>query len=123
MHWKILVGVLATAVLAESAFIIFGRHPINRFRAVDVDGYLAFDTATGQLCKTIRTKPISKGNQSSPAADRSPQPRLASPDGDKTSKGWDAIVDAIQNSPSNSETEEKYRLELIRELPACADIR
>jgi len=46
MLWKLLVGVLAAAVLAESAFIIFGRHPINRFRAVDEDGYLAFDTAT-----------------------------------------------------------------------------
>jgi hypothetical protein len=123
MLWKLLVGVLAAAVLAESAFIIFGRHPINRFRAVDEDGYLAFDTATGQLCRTIRIKSTSKGVQSSPTVDRAPEPHLAKPNEDKNLKGWDRIAEAIQSSPSNTEAEEKYRVELIRGLPACADIR
>ncbi len=33
MLWKTLVGVLATLVLVEGAFIIFGRHPINKVQS------------------------------------------------------------------------------------------
>jgi hypothetical protein len=123
MLWKTLVGVLATVALAEGALIVFGRHSINRFRAVDVDGYMAFDSATGQLCRTIRMKSTSKGVQYSPSADHAPESHLGNPTEDKTSKRYDRILDAIRNSPSNTEAAENYRVELIRDLPACADIR
>lgn len=124
MVWKTLVGVLATVVLVEGAFIVLGRHSINRFRAVDEDSYMAFDTATGQLCRTIRRmKSTPKGVEYSPSTDHAPESRLGNSTEDKTSKGFDRIIDAIQNSPSNAEADEKYRVELIRDLPACADIR
>lgn len=91
MLWKSLVGVLATVALAEGAFIVFGRHSINRFRAVDVDGYMAFDTATGQLCRAIRMKATSKEVQYSPSAAHAPESHLGNPPEGKPSKGYDRI--------------------------------
>jgi tetratricopeptide (TPR) repeat protein len=55
MRLKALAGILALTVVAEGAFILLRRYPINRFKAADVDGYVAFDTSTGQICRTFRT--------------------------------------------------------------------
>jgi hypothetical protein len=51
---KALAGILALMVVAEGAFILLRRNPINRFKEVDMDSYVAFDTATGQICRTFR---------------------------------------------------------------------
>ena len=57
MLLKSLFAVLALLLAAESLFILMHRHPANRFKPVEgYDGVVAFDTATGQLCKTLRTK-------------------------------------------------------------------
>jgi hypothetical protein len=48
-------GILALMIVAEGLFILWNRHSINRFKAVDADGYVAFYSATGQICRTFRT--------------------------------------------------------------------
>jgi hypothetical protein len=40
-----LLSLLVALVLAESVYILLSRHPINRFKPVDQDAYVAFDTA------------------------------------------------------------------------------
>jgi hypothetical protein len=55
MRLKALSVILAILVVVEGAFILLNRHSINRFKAVDVGGYVAFDSATGQICRTFRT--------------------------------------------------------------------
>ena len=56
MVLKIMVVVLAILALAEFYLIAF-RHPNNRFKQIDEDGYIALDTATGQLCVTVKRFP------------------------------------------------------------------
>ncbi len=50
MRLKAALGILVAMVIAESAFILLSRHSMNRFKAVDVGGYVTFDSATGQIC-------------------------------------------------------------------------
>jgi len=47
-------------VFAEGLLIFWNRHSINRFKAVDEDGYMAFDSATGQICRTGTRLPKQK---------------------------------------------------------------
>lgn len=122
MLFRALTCVLTLAVVAEGGYILLRRHPINRFKAVDADGYVASDTATGQLCKTIRMQSSSKSLQYSPSADHAPERYVGNAAEDKTSKGYDRLLDAIRNSPSNTDAAEDYRLEVLRGLPVCADL-
>jgi hypothetical protein len=114
MRLKILTCTFAMLVLAESGYILLVRHrPINRFKPVDEDGYLAFDSATGQLCRTARPRPVPKGIRSS-----------ASPSSlhSGESRRGDPILEAIDKSAPDLQAEEDARVEFIRDLPACADI-
>jgi hypothetical protein len=46
--WKIAAAMLALLLLGESGCIFLARHePIDRFKPMDEDNYLAFDSATG----------------------------------------------------------------------------
>jgi len=63
MLFKTLTCILALVVVAEGGYIFLHRRPINRFKPVDDDGYAAFDTATGQLCRAFRARPSPKGIQ------------------------------------------------------------
>jgi hypothetical protein len=112
MLFKTLTCILVLVVVAEGGYIFLHRRPINRFKPVEDDGYAAFDTATGQLCKTFRARPSPKGVQYSPSASQTPETRSG-----------DLILDMIQNGPSNAQGGEKARIEFIRGLPTCADIR
>ncbi len=123
MVFKTLTCILAFVVVAEAGYIFLHRHPINRFKSVDDNGYAAFDTATGQLCRTIRVKSTLKGVQYSPSFDHAPESHLGNPTEGKTSTVHDRILDAIRNSPSNTAEAENLRVELVRDLPACSDIR
>ena len=115
MLLKILTSILAVLVVAVSGYAIWNRHPVNRFKPVDEDGYLAFDTATGQLCRTYRAKSPPKRIPSAPSSDRS--------DGLRPE---DRILDAIETkgaeAAANAKAERDAQVELIRGLPACADI-
>ncbi len=66
MLFKTLTCILALLVVAEGGYIFLHRHPINRFKSVDEDGYVAFDSATGQLCRTFRPGPPHKEAQPAP---------------------------------------------------------
>jgi hypothetical protein len=111
MLFKTLTGILAVLVLAEGGYIFLARHPINRFKPVDEDGYLAFDSATGQLCRTFRSGPIPKRTESVPSSDRSLDSRVRDP-----------ILDAIRGGAAKDGAKENTQVEFIRALPACVDI-
>jgi len=56
MVYKLLVFFLGLLLVAESIYILTHRHPANRFKGVaDFSSVVALDSATGQLCKTLRT--------------------------------------------------------------------
>lgn len=112
MLLKILIGVLALLVVTASEYIVLSRNPVNRFKPIDQDGYVAFDTATGQLCKTFRTKTVPEKIQSIPSSDRS-----------NGSRPVDPILDAIRGGVPDAQAEQAAQVQFIRGLPACADIR
>ena len=117
---RILIGSLAALVLLESGYILMRRHPTNRFKPVDEDAYLAFDSATGQLCRTFRQGPRPKGIKPEPE----PTPSTSSSHSGKAVP-VDEILEAIQKADpeADAKAEEKAQAEFIRGLPACADIR
>ncbi len=131
MRFKLLTAVLALLLAAESLYILKHRNPTNnRFRPVEsYDGIVAFDTATGQLCKTLRTKSAAEIERSAVEAAKQPAPcpPLPTPSGDSVlddihrwgrskSCGGNGEVEAEE---SNSES----TIEFVAKLPACADIR
>ena len=126
--WRILICTLALTVLAESAYIFLHRQPINRFKPVDVDAYLAFDSKTGQLCRTFRPGRRSQAVQRTPI-----KPAPSSFDSKKSSSKVDPILSAIRDGLTEAAFEKVVREEkdanaeaqgeFIRSLPACADIR
>ena len=121
MIFKILTLVLVLAVFAESGYILLHRHPVNRFKPVDEDNYLAFDSATGQLCRTFRLGSRPKKIQPAPSSLDS-----------KKSGPEDHILTAIRGGLKEAEFNKKVqeendanaeaKAEFIGGLPACADI-
>src|ERR1700730_446981 len=92
MLFKLLTAVLALLLATESLFILMHRHPTNRFKPVEgYDGVVAFDTATGQLCKTLWTKSAAEIGQSAAEAVKKPVPcaPLPPPSGD-------SVIDKIE---------------------------
>jgi hypothetical protein len=111
---KIIMGILTILMVAESVYIVLDRHTINRFKTVDQDGYVAFDTATGQLCRSYRSKAPDKTVRPAPTSSVSPQSQ---------SRPEDRILAAIERGSPDAQAEEKTEGEFIRGLPACADLR
>ena len=111
MRLKIFTGILILLLLTESGYIIATRHPIDRFKPVDSDDYLAFDSATGELCRTFRSKPAPRATKTAPSSLHSSE-----------SSPSDAILDMIRNGHSDSQAEEGAQAEFVRNLPACVDI-
>lgn len=112
MPLKTLICILALLVVAESGYIFLHRHPINRFKPMDDDGFVAFDTASGQLCRTYQSKSAPRTIESSPSSDHSSE-----------SGSRDPILGAIRNAGPNAQAERETQLEFIRGLPTCDDIR
>src|SRR5678810_1157423 len=85
MFLKLATAILAILLVAVSLYILMRRQPNNRFKAVDgYSGLVAFDTATGQVCKTLRTRSASEIEQSEADAAQKPVPcpPLPIPSGD-----------------------------------------
>ena len=127
MPWKIATAVLGLLLSAESGYILFARQrAINRFKPVDEDGYLAFDSATGQLCRTFRPGSRPKKIQPAPI-----KPAPSSLDSKKSGPD-DRILTAIRGGLTEAEFEKKIQeekdanaeahAEFIRGVPACMDI-
>jgi hypothetical protein len=130
MSLKLVTVFLALLLTVESFYILKLRHPTNRFRPVDsYDGLAAFDTATGQLCKTLRTKSAAEIERSDAEAAKKPGtcPPLPVPTGDPyldeinrvgiTKRCGCSGEDVAQKSDDDS------TLEFVANLPACADIQ
>ena len=55
MRWKLLTSILAVLLLAQTVYMV-GYRPLrpSRFQPVaEGNGFLALDTVTGRLCRTI----------------------------------------------------------------------
>jgi hypothetical protein len=131
MLFKLLTAVLTLLLAAETLYILKHRLPTNnRFRPVErYDGIVAFDTATGQLCKTLWTKSVAAIQQSAAEAAKKPVPcpTLPPPSGD-------SVIDKIERYGISKEcggggevvgreSDADSTLEFVAKLPACADIR
>jgi len=126
MILKILTSILALAVVAEGGYILLHRNAINRFKPVDEEGYLAFDSATGQLCRTFRPGSRPKKIQPAPI-----KPAPSSLDSKKSGPD-DRILTAIRGGLTEAEFEKQIQeekdanaeahAEFIRGVPACVDI-
>jgi hypothetical protein len=90
MLLKVLTGILIILLVGESVYIVLDRHTINRFKPVDQDGYVAFDTATGQLCRSYRSKALEKTFKPAPTSSLLPQSQ---------SRPEDPILAAIEREP------------------------
>jgi hypothetical protein len=121
MLFKLLTAVLTFLLAAETVYILMHRPPTGRFRPVEEFGYgvVAFDTATGQLCKTLRTKSVAEIEQSEVEAAKKRAP--CHPSGDP-------VLDELKGCGDNGEgLAEKSKadsmLEFVIRLPVCAAIR
>jgi hypothetical protein len=130
MVLKLLTIFLALLLTVESFYILKLRHPTNRFKPVgSYDSLVAFDTATGQLCKTLRTKTAAEIEKLDAEAARklTPCPPMPATSGDPVldeisrlgiSKRCGGNGEDVAQKPDADPT-----LEFVANLPACADVR
>src|ERR1700680_4847240 len=127
MWVKLLTVVFVVLLAAESLYILMHRHPTNRFKSVEgYSGVVAFDTATGQLCKTLRTKSVAEIKQSEANAAKvsAPSPSLPATSGHPVLDEINRVgiskrcggngEDVAQESDADS------TVEFVAKLPACA---
>jgi hypothetical protein len=127
--FKLLTAVFVALLAAESLYILMHRHPTKRFKSVEgYSGVVAFDTGTGQLCKTLRTRSVAEIKQSEADAATVPEPcpPLPAPSGDPVLDEINRVAiskrcggngeDVAQQSGADSWEE------FAANLPACADI-
>ena len=131
MLFKVLTVIPMILLGAETGYVLTHRHPSDRFKVARDYGYgiVAFDSATGRLCKTLRTKSAAEIEQSDIAAAKktAPCPPLPAPSGDPfldeinrvgiSKKCGGSGEDVAQKSDDDS------TLEFVVNLPACADIQ
>jgi len=131
MLFKVLTVILMILLAAETGYVLTYRHPSDRFNVVrDYDyGIVAFDSATGRLCKTLRTKSAAEIDKADKEAAKksAPCPPLPAPSGDPF---LDEInrVGISKRCGGNGEdvaqkSDDDSTLEFVASLPACADIR
>jgi hypothetical protein len=108
MALRTVASVLALIALVEGWYILSRRNQVDRFHLLDDSGDVAFDRLSGQLCRTFQPKAKAK-------AAKPPAPVNLAP-----SSSGDPILDAITDS---SAAENEVRLEFVRGLPACIDVR
>ena len=131
MLFKVLTVILLILLTAETGYVVTHRHPIGRFKVVRDYGYgiVAFDSATGRLCKTLRTKSPAEIEHSDAAAAKKTAlcPPLHAPSGDPFLDEINRVgiskrcggtgEDVAQKSDDDS------TLEFVANLPACADFQ
>jgi len=81
---------------------------------MDDSGYVAFDSATGRLCRTYRSTRALKSTVPAPSASHSSK---------SGSKSGDAILDMIQNGNVDPQTIQDPQVAFVQDLPACEDLR
>jgi hypothetical protein len=131
MLFKVLTAILLILLAAETGYILTHRHPSGWFRVLsDYDyGVVAFDSATGRLCKTLRTKSAAEIEKSDAEAVKKPGPcpPLPTPTGDPYLDEINRIGISKRCGGSGEDVAQKSdrdsALEFIAQLPDCADIR
>jgi hypothetical protein len=111
MLLKVIIGLLIVLLAMESSYILIHHHPVSRFKTVGEDGFVAFDTATGQLCRTFPAKTASN-DQRPTSLDASPKRQSNDP-----------FLDEIQKLGLSAKDEDDATVAFVRGLPACGDIR
>jgi hypothetical protein len=131
MLFKILTVILLILLAVESGYVLLHRRPSDRFKVVRDYGYgiVAFDSATGRLCKTLRTKSAAEIEKSDVEAAKksAPCPPLPAPSGDPVLDEINRIGISKRCGGNGEDVAQKpggdAALEFIAQLPACADIR
>lgn len=125
------VVVLALVATIEGGYIAWHRNATapDRYKLMNAPdewyGYIAFDTATGQACRTVRVwKP-------SPAANSAPESQPSKSGDDQRAKG-DPILDAIrgrydaeaaEKAAAAAAREKAEDAEFFQSLPLCGHPR
>jgi hypothetical protein len=131
MLFKVHAVILVMLLAAESGYVLMHRHPSDRFKVLnDYEyGIVAFDSATGRLCKTLRTKSAAEIEQAEAKAGKKPAPCPPMP-----KSSGDPALDEINRVGISKrcggtgedvaqESDANPSLEFVANLPACADIR
>jgi hypothetical protein len=120
MYFKLLSILLAVLLVVESAFLYLHRPAPNRFRAVDgYGGLVAFDTATGQLCKTLKMKSAaeieaeSKQNRSTKCQRQSPKRTFC---GFGATLSWPRVIGLSQRGNRLASQLFLFRHQIVRNL-------
>ena len=129
MVFKVITCVLALLVAGEALFIVMNWRATNRFKPVDgYDGLVAFDTATGQLCKTLRTKSAAQIEREAQSATTAKEMDPCPP----PPHTGDPIIDAIDSAAMSkrcggvgdeTKSESDFTTQFVAGLPICAKIR
>ena len=130
MLFKILTVVLVLLVAGETLFFVMSRRATNRFKSVEgYDGLVAFDTATGQLCKALRIKSAARIEQEEQAAKaaKEMEPCIPAPNsGDPFTDAIDRAAIPKRCGGYSEEISEKAEanstLKFLAGLPTCANI-
>jgi len=129
MRLKLLTAALAISLAGESLLIFVYRHPANRFKPVDgYQGAVAFDTATGQLCKTLRTKTAAqiaeqaKADFAKELAESAKREEFERDEAARTHNQLDQTLAEIY-AVGPQASKDTSALEFIAVLPGCKDIR
>jgi hypothetical protein len=131
MLFKVLNVILLILLAAETGYVLTHRHPSDRFKVVRDYGYgiVAFDSATGRLCKTLRTKSAAEieGLDAQGAIKPAPCPPLPAPSGDPALDEINRAGISKRCGGSGEDISQKSdaasALEFVAGLPVCADIR
>jgi hypothetical protein len=128
MGFKLATIALTVLLGTETFVMVMSRRTANRFRPVEnYDGLVAFDTASGRLCKTIVTKSAAeiaqqaKEQQAKADASRE-QAEREREKAARTHSAIDDIAAAIDEQIGASSRDASVE-EFIATLPACKTIR
>jgi hypothetical protein len=125
MVFKLLTALFAVVIAAETFFILTRSHPANRFKPVDgYEGVVAFDTATGQLCKTLRTKSAAQIEREAESASAAKELEPCPP----SPRSGDPFTDAIERTAMSKrcggdaediKSESDFPTQFVAGLPIC----
>ncbi len=126
---KLAIAVLALSLVAETSFMLTHRRSPNRFKPVEgYDGFVAFDTGTGQLCKTLRAR-----SETEMAKSNGHTANKVTPCSTPSASSGDPILNEIDrlgiskscggSGAEHQLTDADSIVKFVAKLPACADIR
>jgi hypothetical protein len=131
MLFKILTVILLILLAAETWYVLTHRHPSDRFKVLnDYEyGIVAFDSATGRLCKTLQTKSAAEIEKldAEAATKSAPCPPLPAPSGDPAIDEMKRSVISKKCGGNGEdvaqESNDNWSIKFVANLHACAELR